>query len=334
MMNYGYATSNYIPGEDQQLGNIFKKARKRIKKVGDKIGSTKVIKAVKKGADKLADTKVGRAVTDVGKGVVNVVTAPVSIVTGKDVYSKDDFRTKVGRGANQAFQKVTDTVNRFVNPITILLRNGILLAMKVNMFNVAKKLRFAYLTDAQAQAQGINLPELQKVRNQLRNLERRYDEAGGKPSNLKKAILSGAGNKDRKVPLSGLGGFQGDAMEYNILRYGSPYANGTLGVDPGSGAALAAASSVVGIIATALSTIKLFKNEQQNQELNAQVPMDPAAYNDGTVLSASDTAGENQGTGSGLSTGAKVGIGLALFGTVFLIAVAAGSGDSKSKSKS
>jgi len=334
MMKYGYATSNYIPGDDQQLGNIFKKAGRAIKKAGDKIGSTKVIKAVKKGADKLADTKVGRAVTDVGKGAINIVTEPVSWVRGKDVFSKDDFRTKVGRGANNAFQKVGDTINRYVNPVTILLRNGLLLAMKVNMFNVARKLRFGYLTDEQAKKMDINISELQKVRTQLRNLEKRYDEAGGKPSNLKKAILNGKGNDDKKVPLSGLSGFEGDVMEYNILRYGSPYANGTLGTDPGTGAALAAASAVVGIIATTLSTIKLFKKDKDNQQLNAQVPMDPAAYNDGTVLSASDTAGENQGTGSGLSTGAKVGIGLALFGTVFVIAVAAGSGDSKSKSKS
>ncbi len=333
MMNYGYTQSNYIPGDDQQLGNIFKKARKAVKKVGDKIGSTKVVKAVKKGADKLADTKVGRAVTDAGKLAVNVATTPLSIVRGKDVFAKDDFRTKLGKKANNTFQAGTDLINRFANPITILLRNGILLAMKVNMFNVAKKLRFAYLTDAQAQAQGINLSELAKVRKQLKNLESQYDEAGGKPSNLKKAILNGQGNKDKKVPLSGLSGFEGDIMEYNILKYNNPAGiEYGLGTDPGTGAALAAASSVVGIIATALSTIKLFQKQELNNELNAQVPMDPAAYNDGTVLNASDTAGEGQG--SGLSTGAKVGIGLAMFASVIVLAVAANSGDSsKSKSK-
>jgi hypothetical protein len=333
MMNYGYTQNNYMPGDDQQLGNIFKKAGRAIKKAGDKIGSTKVIKAVKKGADKIADTKVGRAVTDVGKGVVNVVTAPVSIVTGKDVYSKDDFRTKVGRGANNAFQKVTDTVNRYVNPVTILLRNGILLAMKVNMFNVAGRLRYAYLTDAQAEKMGIRVSELKKVREQLKNLENRYDEAGGKPSNLKKAILTGKGNKDKKVPLSGLSGFEGDLMEYNILKYNNPAGiEYGLGTDPGTGAALAAASAIVGIIATTLGTIKMFKDDRKNNEVNAPVPMDPAAYNDGTVLNASDTAGEGQG--SGLSTGAKVGIGLAMAASVIVLAVAANSGDSsKSKSK-
>ncbi|QLH33433.1 MAG: hypothetical protein HWD62_14340 [Cyclobacteriaceae bacterium] len=51
-------------------------------------------------------------------------------------------------------------LNRYANPATILLRNGFLLAMKINLMNVGGKLRYAYLTDAQAQAKGINLSEL------------------------------------------------------------------------------------------------------------------------------------------------------------------------------
>nr|MDQ3073831.1 hypothetical protein [Bacteroidota bacterium] len=37
-------------------------------------------------------------------------------------------------------------VNRYVNPATVLLRNGFLGAMKINLLKVAEKIRFAYLT--------------------------------------------------------------------------------------------------------------------------------------------------------------------------------------------
>jgi hypothetical protein len=45
------------------------------------------------------------------------------------------------------------------------LRNGFLLAMKINLMNVAGRLRCAYLTDALAQWKGMNLSELNKVRS-------------------------------------------------------------------------------------------------------------------------------------------------------------------------
>ncbi|MBK8292312.1 MAG: hypothetical protein IPK96_16615 [Flammeovirgaceae bacterium] len=60
---------------------------------------------------------------------------------------------KVGSAVKKTVKKVCDKVgdgirviNRYVNPATLLLRNGFLLAMKINLMNVAGRLRYGYLS--------------------------------------------------------------------------------------------------------------------------------------------------------------------------------------------
>ncbi|WP_108866871.1 hypothetical protein [Aquimarina aquimarini] len=118
------------------------------------------------------------------------------------------FFKKIGRGlkrfARKVVKPVVKTFNRFLNPATILLRNGFLLAMKINMFKVASKLRFGYLSEAAARKRGGDMRKFAKMRKAIRKAEKIYETAGGKKRNLKRAILKGKGNKDRAVPLSGV----------------------------------------------------------------------------------------------------------------------------------
>ncbi|WP_299432075.1 hypothetical protein [uncultured Aquimarina sp.] len=117
------------------------------------------------------------------------------------------FFKKIGKGLKKFGKKVikpvVKTFNRFLNPATILLRNGFLLAMKINMFKVAEKLRFGYLSEAEARKRGGDMRKFSKMRKAIAKAEKIYDMAGGKVKNLKKAILKGKGNKDKQVPLSG-----------------------------------------------------------------------------------------------------------------------------------
>lgn len=181
---------------------------------------------------------------------------------------------KVGTTVKTTAKKVADTagkgvrfVNRYVNPGTVLLRNGFLLAMKINMLNVAKRLRYAYLSDQQATSLGINLAALARLRKIRERAETIYWQAGGVKENLKKAILGGKGNKDKKVPLNGLfglGTIYADQDEYDILHS----ANGIDGLgEVASGAALAAATSALTALAASLKQIKdLFKSGAKNAE--------------------------------------------------------------------
>lgn len=192
----------------------------------------------------------------------------------------------VGKVAKKVADKVGDgirIINRFVNPVTILLRNGFLLAMKVNLMNVAGRLRYAYLSDAQAKAIGINPDNLKKIRSVKDRAETVYWQAGGKKANLKKAILKGKGNKDKKVQVSGLDGLNDEYMdiqEYHIINSDRDQLEG-LGIVEST--ALAAATGAVAAISAALKQIKglfskggseeqAFQSETDNAGSEASIP--------------------------------------------------------------
>jgi hypothetical protein len=235
--------------DDEEMGNIFKKIGKGVKKVASNVkSSAKVLgKQVKETVKKVGD--------------------------------------KVGDGVR--------FLNRYANPATILLRNGFLLAMKINLMNVGGKLRYAYLTDAQAQAKGINLNELKKLRAVKDRAETVYWQAGGKKNNLKKAILGGKGNKDKKVPLSGFEGVDGldnvyaDYDEYRIIHSDDDLEG--LG-EIASGTAIAAATSAVAAIAGALKQVKGLFTKGGSEEKAFQSETDNA----GTAATAPATISEDE----------------------------------------
>ncbi|WP_121355767.1 hypothetical protein [Flavisolibacter nicotianae] len=132
--------------------------------------------------------------------------------------AKKAQKTKAKAASNNAkpkkkgfFKKVLNTVNR-VNPATVLLRNGILAAMKLNVKNVAGRLRWSYLAPEQAAGKGIDPQKFGRLVATREKLEKIFYGAGGNPKNLKKAMLGGKGNKDKAV--AGLDGISFAGIEY------------------------------------------------------------------------------------------------------------------------
>ena len=216
------------------------------------------------------------------------------------VYDDDEMGNifkKIGKAVKKTVKKVGDEVgkgirfvNRYINPATLLLRNGFLLAMKVNLMNVAGRLRYGYLTDSQAQAKGINMSELKKLRSVKERAETVYWQAGGKKENLKKAILRGKGNKDKKVPLSGLDGLDNvyaDQDEYNIIYSEDDDMEG-LGLVGST--AIAAATSAVAAISAALKQVKGLFNKGGSDEKSFQSETDNA----GTAASVPSTIPDDE----------------------------------------
>jgi len=180
-------------------------------------------------------------------------------------------------------KKVLNVVNK-VNPATVLLRNGILAAMKLNIKNVAARLRWSYLSPAQASAKGIDPARFQKLVSTRQKLEKIFYGAGGKESNLKKAILGGKGNKDKAV--NGLGmlpmyEWAGYMSEYTPLEqllgpeiYRSENVEGMDGFrgfgELGEPITLTSVAAAMGVIAGIVASLKqigdIFKKKQPGSE--------------------------------------------------------------------
>lgn len=170
-------------------------------------------------------------------------------------------------------KKVVNKINK-VNPATLLLRNGVLAAMKLNVKNVAGRLRWSYLTPEQASGKGIDPQKFQRLIATRQKLEKIFYGAGGNEKNLKKAILGGKGNKDKAV--AGLDGFEGMAgIDYmnaytplpQLLGHEIYHSENTEGFDGfeglgqlGEPVTLASVGAAMGVIAGIVASLKQIGN--------------------------------------------------------------------------
>lgn len=173
------------------------------------------------------------------------------------------------------FRKLLHITNK-LNPATVLLRNGVLAAMKLNLFKIAQRLKYAYLSDEEARKRGVDMAKFERLKKVKEKLENIFYSAGGKPENFKKAILKGKGNKNREVSLEGfdpseteLSGLSEEMTLTQLLGdeiYHSenpePIGTGVEGMEgfgelgePATGAAIATATSALVAIAGILKSI-------------------------------------------------------------------------------
>lgn len=226
----------------------------------------------------------------------NVDAMDLAALYDEEQLGKAGFLKKAAKKVKGAVKKVGKAVgkgirfiNRIANPATMLLRNGFLLAMKTNFLKLAEKLRYAYLSEAQAVKRGMNLQVFRKLKKVLEKAEKIYHGAGGKTDKLKLAILKGKGNRDKKVSLAGLEGLDdvyADEQEYNIIHTNSVNGLGELG-EPATAATIAAATAVLTALGAALKAVKgLFpKGSKEEKEFDG---------------------GESGGAGAGASEGSAV----------------------------
>ncbi len=154
-----------------------------------------------------------------------------------------------------------------LNPATTLIREGVLISMKLNLFKVAQRLKYAYLSEDEAKKKEMDMSKFAKLKKVKEKLEKIFYDAGGKPEILKKAILTGKGNSKGKHDVNGLGylpddmsGFDettppevllGNEMYYDENFHGL----GELGSATAAAASITAATGIIGAIAGLLKGI-------------------------------------------------------------------------------
>lgn len=187
---------------------------------------------------------------------------------GTDPYESDG--SKKGKLKNM-LHKVMNFTNK-ANPATAILRVGVVAAMKVNVFKIAQRLKYAYLTDEEAQAKGIDMEKFQKLKKVRSKIEHIFYDAGGKIENLTKAILHGRGNKGKRKDMNGFGEINTSDSLLKILGediYNSEIVDGlgSLGEPYSASASITAATGILGAIAGLLKAVgSLFPKKTKGAE--------------------------------------------------------------------
>lgn len=227
--------------------------------------------------------------------------------------NSDDAPPPSGAKKKKGFKKILNAVNK-VNPATLALRNGVLAAMKLNLFNVAKRMRWSYLSANQAKAKGINIDRWKKLVTVRQKLENIFYGAGGNPDNLKKAMLNGKGNKDNAVHGIDDLGFVYDRQLDNMgirtslpqLLGGELYysenpmsALGELG-EPVTAATVAAASGAIATIAALIKKIgDIFGGKGEgSKDFDESANNDDASSNTGPAAKSATKTSSSGGDGN------------------------------------
>ncbi len=167
---------------------------------------------------------------------------------------------KIGRGVKKgvksigkAAKKVAKAIVRF-NPLSIAIRNGLLAALRLNMFGIAKKLQYAYLPEHLATKHQIDAQKLQDLKKRHSRVRKLFRGLQGREKNLRKAILKGAKQKSSDFSLNGLDGLLADIKGLEAI--GELAELGQMGVV----ATAASVGAATGVLAKIKNWLKPVKN--------------------------------------------------------------------------
>uniref|UniRef100_UPI002AA664A1 hypothetical protein n=1 Tax=uncultured Desulfobacter sp. TaxID=240139 RepID=UPI002AA664A1 len=159
---------------------------------------------------------------------------------------------RVGKKIGKVAKKVVKAIVRF-NPLSIAIRGGLLAALRLNMFGIAKKLQYAYLPDDLASKYNIDPAKHAKLKKTHGKVRKLFKGLQGKESNLRKAILKGAKQKSSDFSLKGIDGLLADLKGLESI--GELAELGNMGA-VATAASVTAASGVLAKIGSWLKPIK------------------------------------------------------------------------------
>ncbi|MCC7302792.1 MAG: hypothetical protein IT233_09130 [Bacteroidia bacterium] len=224
-----------------------------------------------------------------------------------------------GKGKVKELLKKGLHITNRANPATLLLRNGLLAAMKLNIMKIGQRIKYAYMTDEQAKQKGVDMARLQHLRKVKDKLEQIFYGAGGKPENLKKAILTGKGNKNHEVsghgvmneatPLPELLGhemFQSENAE-TLGELGEPVTAASITAATGALAAIAGLLKSIGNIFPKKNTGESKEFETSGNETDPKNVQNEIEQNKNEILKLDATASDVNSSGSSNKTASDSG---------------------------
>ncbi len=110
---------------------------------------------------------------------------------------------KIGKKVGSVAKKAVKAIVRF-NPLSIAIRNGLLAALRLNMFGIAKKLQYAYLPENMAAKYNIDPQKLADLKKRHAKVKKLFNGLQGKEKNLRNAILKGAKQKSPDFSINGI----------------------------------------------------------------------------------------------------------------------------------
>lgn len=182
------------------LKKIVKKATDTQKKVANKI----VDQHKTAGQKFFSNVKTAvKAVDKVNKNIVKNIVAAKKTVDNKvkEAAKKAIVKTK------EVAKKAGALIKKFLimsNPLTLLMRAGFLLAMKVNVFHMAERLLPGLLTQSEAAKKNVSESLWKRSVIGYDKVAKVFEAIGGKRKNLEKAIKTGRASK--KKGLAGVDG--------------------------------------------------------------------------------------------------------------------------------
>lgn len=142
-------------------------------------------------------TVVGRMVKSATRMAVIPFTAPANIV---QKLAKGESLKSAVNDSGQMFKRDAGAIVGETLGLKYAWRG----AMEANMFNVAKKVKFGYLSPEEAFSKfGISRSDWDKIKKQLEFVKASNRNLGGKDEEIKKSILMGKGNDDGELLIPG-----------------------------------------------------------------------------------------------------------------------------------
>jgi hypothetical protein len=239
-------------------------------------------------------------------------------VDGQGLFGKDSDLAELGRlfkkrtAAQKAAakqrrrnfgKKLTKGVHILnkINPATVLLRAGMLASMKLNVMKVAEKIKWAYATPEYAKSKGMDMAKYDRLKRILDKAQQIFYVSGGKPENLKKAILTGRGNRNHEI--AGVDGYSESTELPQLLGaiYQDEFVNGMDGYENGEGlgivtaTAVAAASTAMGALAALLKSIGDLFPKKNKASAEDVAPDDNSAPDTSQDSGGDNNPGPSQG---------------------------------------